>query len=68
MTPLEPGYYWLRDHWDARWIVARYSGGVENCWTFTGSMHLCDMDEVLGPPSDDDRTYELGPRVEEPAQ
>ncbi len=55
-----PGYYWLIDHWTGSKIVARFDG---EWWTFTGSDFILPNDEVLGPPSDDHRTYDLGDSV-----
>lgn len=48
-------------------MVASFDGSDTLAWTFIGSLHLADTDELIGPPSDDRNTYVLGPKVEQPA-
>lgn len=66
ITPTEAGYYWIRSRWSGRWSVAKFDGSDELQWTFIGSDYLIDSCELLGPENDDQDTFVLGPRIEEP--
>ena len=64
---MEPGYYRIRSkRTDAAWLVARYDGGNELQWTFIGSLHFMDTEELLNGSEESDMIYEIGPRIDPP--
>lgn len=57
----EPGHYWLQEIQSGELFVAHWSGSY---WTFTGSLYVLDMPEVIGAAADP--AHLLGPRIPEP--